>query len=516
VKRWRLALAVAGTLLLAIGAYWIRRAELPSKDIIVDASGCHTPITIIEPPASVAPAGSVILLHGLSANRRVMSYLGSDFAAHGLRTYMPDLPGHGDNRDRFSFAKAQECAASMVEYLDRTGVIDLTKTILIGHSMGGDIAIRLADREPAVATVAISPGPLNLPRRIPANLLVTSAQYDFGPLKRQAQAIADAAGSERIAPDDFAQKRAFQLQHLAGATHTSVLLDRNVARQAETWAMQALFPSVTEKTAAPDLDLPTYQTSGAVRRRLAGALGGLIGILCILPFAVEIASRLSGSTQEDSSAIHLSCLVALTEVAVISLAAVLVLTVWVPLKFLHIYTGDYLASLMLISGVLLLALNWNAAKSARAVNWRALVCATILGFAVILGTGAWLNWQLTDLWMNGPRWARFMALLPIAWIFCFAEEVVLGNVGHGTPRALRFAMFLGLRLELWLACVLAYYELVSGQALIVLLFAGLAAFSILQGLVTSALRRRTGAPAAASLFGAILFAWFIGAVFPLT
>ena len=516
MKHWRFALAIAGMLFLVIGAYWIQRSQLPSEEITVNAGGCHTPVTIIEPPSGAVTAGSVVLLHGLSANRRVMSYLGSDFAAHGLRAYMPDLPGHGDNRDQFSFAKAQQCAASAVEYLELTRAIDLKKTVLVGHSMGGAIAIRLADRDPAAATVAISPGPLNLPRRTPANLLVTSAQYDFAPLKRQAQAIADAAGGERVASNDFAQKRAFQLRRLAGATHTSVLLDQNVAQLAEAWAMQALSPPTTGKTVTLGLDQTVYHTASAGWRRSAGALGGLIGVLLMLPYAIEIASRFSGFCQEDAAAIHPSRLLALIEVAVIALAGTLVLSVWVPLTFLHIYTGDYLASLMLITAALLLALNWNAARSLFAAKWKALLCATALGLVVILGTGAWLNWQLTDMWMNAPRWARFVALLPIAWIFCFAEEVVLGPVGYGTQRALRLVMFLGLRLELWLACVLAYYELVSGQALIVLLFAGLATFSIAQGLITIALRSRIGSPAAASLFGAILSAWFIGAVFPLT
>ena len=39
----------------------------------------------------------------------------------------------------------------------------------------------------------------------------------------------------------------------------------------------------------------------------------------------------------------------------------------------------------------------------------------------------------------------------------------------GKRRALRFGIFLAMRLELWLACALAYYALASGQALILIL-----------------------------------------------
>jgi hypothetical protein len=73
-----------------------------------------------------------------------------------------------------------------------------------------------------------------------------------------------------------------------------------------------------------------------------------------------------------------------------------------------------------------------------------------------------------------------------------------------------------MRLELWLACILAYYELDSGRALLGVLVTGLAIFSILQRLASDSLRTRIGSALAAALFGAILVSWFIAAVFPLT
>jgi hypothetical protein len=52
--------------------------------------------------------------------------------------------------------------------------------------------------------------------------------------------------------------------------------------------------------------------------------------------------------------------------------------------------------------------------------------------------------------------------------------------------------------------------------LIPLLAVFLALFSIAQRLGADALRKRTGSAAAAILFSAILVAWFVAAVFPLT
>ena len=84
-----------------------------------------------------------------------------------------------------------------------------------------------------------------------------------------------------------------------------------------------------------------------------------------------------------------------------------------PLKFLHIYAGSYLASLLLIVGALFLLLNWKAAKANFSISVAQKIAALILGFATILAFGAWLNWQLDDAWLNAPRWLRFAGLLPI-------------------------------------------------------------------------------------------------------
>jgi pimeloyl-ACP methyl ester carboxylesterase len=516
MKRWEIALAVAGVASLILGARWIRRGELPKQDVMLTESGCHTPITMIEPPADIAPAGSVILIHGLSANRRLMTYLGEDFAGHGFRAYLLDLPGHGDNIEPFTFARAQQCATVAVEVLNRSGKIDPKTAILVGHSMGAGISIRTADREPVAATIAISPGPTLLPQRMPANLLVFSAQYDIGLLKRQAERLQQAAGGNRVQPDDLAQQRAFDLRRVPHATHTSLILDHDVAHQSEMWAMQALFPSVSPETLALNLDLATYESYKQGRRRLAGAVIGFVGLLIMFPLAASLAAKIAAPPPAEVNVSRPSAVLALAEGTVFSFTGVLILMLGAPLKFLHIYSGDYFASLLFIVGVLFFLLNRKDAAANLSFTFTQQIAAAVLGFATILAFGAWLNWQLDDAWLNAPRWLRFAALLPILWIYCYAEEVILGPVQAGKRRALRFAISLLLRLELWAACAVAAYSLSNGQILIVILFTFLLAFSILQRVATDTLRLRTGSATAAALFSAILAAWFIAAVFPLT
>jgi pimeloyl-ACP methyl ester carboxylesterase len=516
MKRWEIALALGAAVCLILGALWIRRGELPKHELMLAEGGCRTPVTLIEPLAGIAPAGSVVMIHGLSANRRLMTYLGEDFAGHGLRAYLLDLPGHGDNVEPFTFARAQQCAAAAVELLIRDGRIDPKTTVLLGHSMGAAIAIRMADREPLAATIAISPGPTPLPQRMPGNLLVFSAQHDIGLLKHQAEKLLQAAGGNRTQSEDFSQQRAFELLHVPHATHTSMIVDHNVAHQSEMWTMQTLFPSIPPETLALNLDLATYEAYKQGRRRLAGAVIGFIGLLILFPLAASLVAMIAPPPRSDVDVHHPSTALVVVEGFAFAFGGVLLLMLGTPLKFLHIYTGDYLASLLLIVGALFLLVNRKDAAASFSITVRQKVSALVLGFAVILGFGAWLNWQMTDLWLNAPRWLRFAGLLPILWIYSYAEEVVLGPVQKGKRRALRFGIYLLLRLELWAACAVAAYSLASGQILIVILFTFLLAFSILQRLATDALRLRTGSAPAAALFNAILAAWFVAAVFPLT
>jgi len=517
MKLWELVLAGVGGLLAASSAWALHRWSLPQQHVLVEAGGCRTPVTILNPPESQIPLGSVVVFHGLAANSRLMLYLSTVLARAGGRVYVPDLPGHGSNTDPFAFARAQHCATATVEYLVRTGQADPNRTVLLGHSMGGAIAIRMADRDPALATIAISPAPLVAPRRMPSNLLIFSAGLDMAPLQREAQALAQAAGGERTGADDFMAHRAFHLEIAPHATHTSLILSPRVAEQSANWINNSLFPldRAALGLSSWDAGVWAYATAQFHQDTRIPSTLGLIGLMLLFPLCAAIAGSIAGPRSDEPRAAPPRPLLALAEGSACSLLGVLLLALGVPLQFLRLHSGDYLASLLLIVGLLLLALNHAAARNQLASPFRAIAASGALGLVTILAVGGWLNWQTTAGWLNAPRWLRFAEILPVAWLFCYAEEILLGPVGRGKRRALRFAVLLLLRAELWLACAFAYYTIQSGQVLLLLLVIFLAIFSVLQRLAADALRRRTGAPAAA-LFGAILAAWFIAAVFPLT
>ena len=201
---------------------------------------------------------------------------------------------------------------------------------------------------------------------MPSNLLVFSGQYDLRALKREARSLQKDAGGERTDAEDFLQARAFHLDTVRYASHTSQLFSSQVEADARDWIINSF-------EAAAGNDLGVYPWSSrfdwtqqeeeapTIRSRLRnawfsierlGPLTGLLGLLLLFPLAVQIAGASSGKKREESESAQPSRWLVLLEGFVCALVGVLLLTLFLPMKFLHMYTGDYLASILLIFGVL--------------------------------------------------------------------------------------------------------------------------------------------------------------------
>jgi len=337
---------------------------------------------------------------------------------------------------------------------------------------------------------------------MPINLLILVGDGEPRLADEAAQALMRAAGGERLQPEDFQQKRATKLVLIPRATHTSLLFDRRVEDWSVDWARNALNLKAGERIAAPGYPV-------------LGGILGIVGLSLLYPLAASASIALLRAQASEPAPMPASPTRILLIWVPAALMAVLVLKFWVPLRALRLWTGDYLASFFLLAGVLLLALLWKASHAALRFNLRAIAAAGVLGLATILAFGAWLSWQLDDVWMNAPRWLRFAPVVAASLPYFAAEELALG-----TPSASqgwrRWGMFMLLRLILWLALMFALLVLWSGQILVLLLTIYLLALSIVQRAAADAVYRRTGSVAAAATLDAILAGWFIAAVFPLT
>ena len=112
--------AGTGVVLCVVGFVHARATPFRETTVIVDASGCRMVTDIVDAGEDTVQ-GSVVLLHGLAANKKIMSYLARGFALVDLRVFVPDLPGHGRTPGPFSFARAEACGDSFVRQLIARG-----------------------------------------------------------------------------------------------------------------------------------------------------------------------------------------------------------------------------------------------------------------------------------------------------------------------------------------------------------------------------------------------------------
>lgn len=497
------ALRAIGALLLCSFGFLLARSHPYQEHLyLVSAGGCNLETSQLE-PASGATRGAVVLFHGLAANKKLMSYLAQGFVAQGLKVFTPDLPGHGRTSGRFSPARAEQCASSLVLELMARGLITPQQTILAGHSMGGAIAIRLAARIPNAGVIAISPAPMKPnseaqpemllytnPPALPKNSLIIAGGLE---LKSMREAAADLQASR----NDGTTK----LSILPWATHVSLLFDPRTARASQEWAARILH---LEGTPAPPSS-----------RGLLGALAGFLGLLLITaPFLRELCGNTKSPRPPESVSL-INAWRSLTELTAASLLAVVILHFVNPLHALRLFEGDYLAGFLLLVGASLLLINARAVKAARPTKAAPILAAAFAALILLLLITAWFDLTFSQAWLTAARWARFPAVLLALLPYHFAEELFVGPLAQRSA-APRLGLALSFRLAMWLVLLFAIFYLHSGEVLLALLAPSLALFNLLQRAGSDCVRGVTGSPTAAALFGAILQAGFCLVIFPVT
>jgi pimeloyl-ACP methyl ester carboxylesterase len=512
----RKARRAALALFVCIAGFILARATPYTENTaIIDASGCRLVTDVVE-PATANTEGSVVLLHGIAANKKIMSYLAHAFAEQGLRVFVPDLPGHGRTQGPFSFERAESCTESLMRELTARRAIDPARTILAGHSMGGAIALRVAAHVGVAGVVSISPAPMRAPRGVrpgllpyqnppptPDNTLVISAAWEpFG--------IREAA-RELVAPT--AANGKFLL--IPRATHVSVLFDPRAARASQDWAAQVLHLQATTR-------LPSLQP-------LFGSFIGFAGILFLAgPFiretlgageqpqdALKTDSHPAATAPANPASEWLQILRPFVEVPLAASLAVVVLKFWDPFSFLHLFNGDYFASFLLLTGLVLLLLHHKSVSALIAGRPATLLGAAFAALVLHFLITGWFDLTLTEAWASLSRWARFPILFLAAVSYLAAEELLLPSSPRSRPLT-RFLAALALRLLAWLPLTFALFVLHSGAILLILLAPFFLSFFVLQLLGMQVVRKQTQCPLAAAIFGAILLAGFCLVIFPVT
>lgn len=536
-KKKRLIIrAVLGVTLIAAALLMALPHPLHERNFLIDAGGCHLQTTVYEPAgvtskentagnvANSSNRGTVLLLHGLAANRKIVSYLAEGFALQGLRVFVPDLPGHGRTEGPFSAARSEECSENLLRELRSRGLAPPDRTILAGHSMGGAIAIRVAAGVPVAGVIAISPAPMRAAHGAPTDALLFDNPPPLPPNTEIINGGFEPAQMTANSRDLLQPGRDLNSHYdlIPWATHAGLLWRPAVVRLEQNWAAKVLRLGAQNSSQGDRATSPP--TGGPIgyklpsRLRLAGCLVGVAGFFLIAgPFLREATAIKAPRKDEivpDSGARAVPWWRATLELLVAGALVAVLLRYWMPLRLVRLFEGDYLAAFLLFSGLLLIAIHWKEFVPIFNFRSSATLGAVFAAVVLFLLFSAWSELSLTEAWLDATRWQRF-PLLFITLIPCLiAEEILLGPPrAGGVWQRVASAMFY--RFLLWLALLLGILLLHSGAILVVLLAPYFAVLSMAQRRGMDVVREVTRSPAAAALFGAILLTGFCLVIFPL-
>ncbi len=151
------------------------RGDLVDKRIYFDRglerlhvqNGDRVLSTVLYRPAGEGPHPGVVLLHGSNRlGRRLCLYrvLARELARNGRMVLLPDLAGFGESDDPRSFDSVEDWdgvsdTLAAVEALGFLDGVDSSRIDLIGHSLGGGVALAAGLNDPSIRRiVCLGPG----------------------------------------------------------------------------------------------------------------------------------------------------------------------------------------------------------------------------------------------------------------------------------------------------------------------------------------------------------------------
>ena len=156
---------------------------------------------------------AIVILHGLGGQMGNFTYALLDHLTDEFRVILMDRPGSGySTRAPGATGRLTEQAAIVAEFIRKLG---LERPLLVGHSLGGAIALAVAlDHPEAVKGLALVAPLTHVPQHVPAPFRAMDIKSDYlrwfvawtvaTPVGiRRGKAILDAIFSPDPAPEDF-------------------------------------------------------------------------------------------------------------------------------------------------------------------------------------------------------------------------------------------------------------------------------------------------------------------------
>lgn len=210
----------------------------------------------------------LVLVHGLGTTQRIWSLVVRALAAD-RRVITLDLPGFGDSAPAGDGFELPDVVERVARALAARGV--RAPFDLVGHSLGGAVALTLAVRRPRLVRrlVLVAPAGLQAPTRVPPSVLGAGAEGLFA-VRRALAPLTDLAWGRRLllafAADDGATLTPAQARMMVEASAGA----QRIAPALTTIAAADLRP-LLQRSRAP-LGLMWGAEDRAVPRRLAGEI----------------------------------------------------------------------------------------------------------------------------------------------------------------------------------------------------------------------------------------------------
>ena len=185
-----------------------------------------------KPVAERPPA--VVLIHGFGGDRRIMSTLARRMAQNGYAVLAIDVNGHGENRNPFNGGEAESSSLrqgvrNAVDYLRASDLVDGSRIVVMGHSMGAGAALDYATNDANLKGAVMISGGWTLGPVRPKNALFIFAENDpVEPIQDPSTALA--AHLAGVSPlelgktyGDFASGTAVEAIRVPGVNHVTIL-----------------------------------------------------------------------------------------------------------------------------------------------------------------------------------------------------------------------------------------------------------------------------------------------------
>ncbi len=299
------------------------------------------------PPAQRAPA--VVLVHGFSADREIMSVLARWITQNGYAVLTIDVRGHGANRnpfvDDFSRASLRPDLKAAVDFLRGSDLVDGSRIVVMGHSMGAGATLDYATNDPDLRGAVMISGGWDLGPGRPKNALFIFAQHDPEFIRASASRIA--AGLAGVQPielgktyGDFAQQTAVEAIEVPNVNHVQIITSKEAATIIVKWLDSAFGTSRTGDLTLSDPRLRVASIAGILFLILLIPIGRIAGRI-----ATRWAERPAGAEGWIGLAILAGALVAVMPLVANDAPAV----------FLSLVIGDSEVSWLAAAGIVMLA-----------------------------------------------------------------------------------------------------------------------------------------------------------------